>query len=302
MANLSEPTGIQVSQSKPRKDKTASLLPVRPRPFVGETICSWIIRLASANGLSLGAFANVVLGLRSAEILGIIDAVERPSVIAILESCTSISARTLRECSFYDMQWNIPGVVLEKSGLFFGEMSFRPKRNRYAGLMASGRYRACLACWREDEVPYIRKNWRLSFSTICPIHKVVLSPFCKQCGTSFSASFITFRPRSQKLIENLSVCIKCGTDTGTQFSYTIDDYIEATSTTDISVAMSQTSFDNHLLVQEVLERCFLQGWFSPSDATKLLEMPDCRLAPWNSRQYASLYPRIETEIDRKSVV
>jgi len=60
--------------------------------------------------------------------------------------------------------------------------------------------------------------------------------------------------------------------------------------------MSQTSFDNHLLVQEVLERCFLQGWFSPSDATKLLEMPDCRLAPWNSRQYASLYPRIETEI------
>ena len=90
MADLGEQTQIQFSQNNPHKDKTASSLPVRPRPFVGETICSWITRLASANGLSLGVFANVVLGLRSAEKLGIIDAVERPGVIATLESFTGI--------------------------------------------------------------------------------------------------------------------------------------------------------------------------------------------------------------------
>lgn len=94
MADLGEQTQIQFSQNNPHK--TASSLPARPRPFVGETICSWIIRLASANGLSLGVFANVVLGFRSAEKLGIIDAVERPGVIATLESFTGISADASR--------------------------------------------------------------------------------------------------------------------------------------------------------------------------------------------------------------
>ena len=35
---------------------------------------------------------------------------------------------------------------------------------------------------------------------------------------------------------------------------------------------------------------------SPVDAAELSEIADCRLAPWDFRQRASLYPHIETEI------
>lgn len=44
--------------------------------------------------------------------------------------------------------------------------------------------RFCPLCLKEDEHPYFRKKWRLSFSTACIKHKCFLVDRCAGCGTS----------------------------------------------------------------------------------------------------------------------
>jgi len=43
-------------------------------------------------------------------------------------------------------------------------------------------YRYCPCCFKEDPIPYIRKNWRLAFSYICQIHHCFLEERCPACN------------------------------------------------------------------------------------------------------------------------
>ncbi|OFA05659.1 TniQ family protein [Duganella sp. HH101] len=293
----SERKRIEYLQNYPLGGQPFSSLPVRPRPFVDETISSWLVRLIVANGLTPAAFATEVLNLPTLRVLGIIDSVEKPGVIGTLEGLTGISAADLRECSFYDVSWDIPGIVSQDGSLLFGEMRFHPIQNHDPGLRVSGAFRACRECWREDSVPYIRKSWRQSFTTVCPKHKLVLSPCCKQCGKRFNASFATILSRTKYFMESLCICRNCGADVRHQSLYSVEDYVSPNpewTTERLREAIDHADLDNHVVLEALFERCFLQGWFSLDDATKLSEIIGSRFAAWDIRLHTNLYPDIET--------
>jgi TniQ len=65
--------------------------------------------------------------------------------------------------------------------------------------------RFCPVCLKEDEIPFFRKTWRLTFSTACVKHRCFLMDRCQQCGFSVSL-FRRFRDQP------FGHCYKCGAE------------------------------------------------------------------------------------------
>lgn len=80
------------------------------------------------------------------------------------------------------------------------------RQRRLAGLMC------CTQCLREDETPYFRKSWRLSWVTACTRHKCMLVDRCA-CGATLQPHRVDMRHR-RLLTEgaSLAACWSCGSD------------------------------------------------------------------------------------------
>lgn len=137
-----------------------------PRPFADETISSWLLRVAAANGATLedlithlrrlhrGAFAGVDLfdyGLPEREVL------------VLAETCR-VARATIRQL---DLRVRLPHLHPELVARFSGPDDRRCRRHR-------ARYSYCPLCLQRDFVPYTRWQWCLVAVTHCPLHGVPL--------------------------------------------------------------------------------------------------------------------------------
>ncbi|MEM5777935.1 MAG: TniQ family protein [Candidatus Aenigmatarchaeota archaeon] len=72
------------------------------------------------------------------------------------------------------------------------------------GSLCKGRgYKFCPLCIRENNIPYLKKIWRVSFYTVCTKHNVLLLDKCPQCGESIN-------PFKLSKDEILFACYRCG--------------------------------------------------------------------------------------------
>jgi hypothetical protein len=62
----------------------------------------------------------------------------------------------------------------------------------------------CPRCLQTDEQPYFRKTWRLTASTLCTKHLIVLSDQCGSCGAPINCHRLTWFHRSA------AYCFRCG--------------------------------------------------------------------------------------------
>lgn len=74
-------------------------------------------------------------------------------------------------------------------------------------------YRYCEQCLQEDEIPYIRKAWRLACNYVCTEHGTLLREQCPACGLRIDLSvegeyFSKIRPAAMVL----RFCQHCGAD------------------------------------------------------------------------------------------
>jgi len=70
---------------------------------------------------------------------------------------------------------------------------------------ASGkRLRFCGVCLKEDAIAYYRREWRLSFVTVCARHGALLLNKCGGCGRIVDVE------RVPPDAESLAVCFACG--------------------------------------------------------------------------------------------
>lgn len=69
----------------------------------------------------------------------------------------------------------------------------------------------CPYCLQEDVIPFFRKAWRVSFHTICPIHRCMLIDRCPSCSIGIAFHRVE---TGVQIIENLnwslSACHHCG--------------------------------------------------------------------------------------------
>lgn len=105
--------------------------------------------------------------------------------------------------------------------------------------------RYCPECLRTDEIPYIRKAWRLSYYYVCTDHRQVLREVCPRCGKRISLSGTgqyIWGQGSRGL--TLRECQHCGEDLCQVRPIEASDYI-------VNI-LAGTQFRIHMLMNDAL--------------------------------------------------
>lgn len=187
--------------------------PGHPSPLPDETFSSWFRRLACSNGVSApGLYRAVLPGsyLHSRDL----DRFACDELIAGLGRNTAVPEEemtfaTLRRWTGYlfeeddgksKLLW-LPPAGWEDSKKSFGQQ-------------------VCPKCLAEDEVPYLRMEWRLAFVTACPRDSTLLIDRCPACAEPIQ---ILKNPSPTDLGVS---CWKCGRDYSRAIAPPSDKYID----------------------------------------------------------------------------
>lgn len=156
-------------------DRTEGLWPVRVGLFPDESFVSWFTRVAWAHGLSTAELYRTAI---PGERLGgkDLDRHLGQDLAANLERHTGVSAPQIRQAGF--QRWCGTVYPVDDGA---ASIPWLPVAGRVYHRSAFGQ-QICPACLRDDEEPYLRADWRLSFVTCCPRHARLLLDRCLSCG------------------------------------------------------------------------------------------------------------------------
>ncbi|QJE72350.1 TniQ family protein [Aerophototrophica crusticola] len=150
--------------------------PGRPELIAGESLTSWFVRVAAANGhrprdlyrCCLPAGGNSVPDL---------DRHAEPGLIHALSDGAGVEAEAIRAASFQ----GLAGRVFEQDPDGRVILPWLPPAGRQAGKRCFGQ-QVCPQCLSTDPVPHLRLSWRLAFVTTCATHGALLVDRCGDCG------------------------------------------------------------------------------------------------------------------------
>ncbi|GEM_PF-3898222 len=157
-----------------RDNETAAhqqfLWPYRTRPYEGETLSSWLSRLAAGNGLR---FTDVL------QYLGIslwecdIDCLPATEWLTRLSATTGTTTSEVWKTTLSSLERRV--LKRNRAGDLEGVLPLRagPHKRRLFG------FQICPECVLETD--YYRIIWRLSFVTMCSRHDILLIDRCCWC-------------------------------------------------------------------------------------------------------------------------
>lgn len=171
---------------------------VHPKPQKNELLSSWLVRVALAHQTMPWSFMNMhfpeyqnIIFSRDVDIWtpdSFIDKLAWKSGF----TTENIFTMTLRSYDGYLLE----RVRLNGPNFFISPIIPRKRRNLGYG------QKYCPLCLQED-FAYFRKEWRLSFYTVCLEHKIHLLDRCQNCGLPVTA--YKFK-REQGFVQ----CYSCG--------------------------------------------------------------------------------------------
>lgn len=155
---------------------------VHPKPQNNELLSSWLIRIALAHQTMPWSFMNMhfpeyknIVFSRDVDIWAPDHFIDKLAWKSGLSS-EDIFTMTLRSYEGYLLEW----VRLNGPNFFILPIIPRKRRNLGYG------QKYCPLCLQEDPA-YFRKEWRLSFYTVCLEHKIHLLDRCQNCGLPVTA-------------------------------------------------------------------------------------------------------------------
>jgi len=190
------------------------LWPFRPLPLEGESLFSWFTRVAHENYLTTVQLQRCLLE-GSIPAPRDLDRFACDELINNLSCHTGVAVEHIR--SMYYGRWK--GRMQEKDdgrGILPWLLPILKGENRSP---LGQPY--CPHCLAEDEVPYMRLNWRLSFAPICPRHKVFLERNCPHCTAP-----VVIHDLAPEV--KLDRCIECGKHLGGKRPHTSEEWITLT--------------------------------------------------------------------------
>lgn len=134
---------------------SGELWPAHPKPLPDELLSSWIVRIASANGLKLQTFCDRVFGKEHQLWNRDIDRHAPPWLLASLARHTGTPIKHVRDATLEvyrgrlyrrkhdagQLRWILPAGVYHRTRRHFG-------------------VQFCPQCLAEDHEPYFRTRWR----------------------------------------------------------------------------------------------------------------------------------------------
>ncbi len=159
------------------KGLTESLWPIRYKPFPDELLTSWLVRLAWGHGLKVQTFCNQVFGGRRQVWNRDVDRLAPDWLVGELAARTGTSwqiayGTTLR--AYHGQLY----ATFKASGPLTWIQTLKVYHRQRQGFGLQ----FCPVCLAEDDKPYYRKAWRVTFNTMCSRHRVMLCDRCPQCG------------------------------------------------------------------------------------------------------------------------
>jgi len=160
-----------------------------PEPFESEIFSSWFARCAYAHKTHPITFWNLHFPKNKFiySITTNIDATVSDEILQVLSIKTSFSFLKLRN------------MTMKSYDGYLQEEIIRNGNNKFLT-----NYRFCPKCFKEDKIPYFKKEHRVIFSTFCEKHKCYLLDKCQECRTPISL----FKMFNNELVYEF--CFKCG--------------------------------------------------------------------------------------------
>ena len=172
-------------------------MPVYLLPASGEALSSWLLRLCARMGVPPAILARNSFGIDTrAEAWWW----RRPTAAQLerISERTGIAADTLAELTFKG--W--AGARNDEIDERFAPHRFN-RNNIYPGGVRP--VAVCPACLAEDETPYIRKEWMIGWTSMCPRHRVVLATQCQTCDAKLRLPGL-----ASSVIPRIGFCHHCG--------------------------------------------------------------------------------------------
>jgi hypothetical protein len=173
--------------------------PGRPQLQLDESFASWLARAAAANGLRPGELYRIVQPGEDRNPRDL-DRYADDHLVDRLAESTGADKRRLKLATF--RRWT--GKLFDND-YSAQKLAWLPPAGRVGGKRCHGQ-QFCPECLASDAAPYLRLTWRLSFITVCPIHKRLLLDRCPHCGEPFNV----LRQDSRGPMS----CWSCGVDLG----------------------------------------------------------------------------------------
>lgn len=166
------------------------IFPFAPRPFLRESIASWVIRLCSSHDYTFARLKNLVnVKVKKSDWD---DGMNRPDMLRLLQSSGL-------ECEDFFGQM-VNAVILRQHGV-----NLHPR-----DVDGYPYYAFCPLCFAEDEVPYLRWHWRYANYKECRLHRRKLFTKCQHCGARLETSRPILRDLPNEVfISNFGYCKIC---------------------------------------------------------------------------------------------
>lgn len=191
---------------------TAPLWPIRYKPLPDELLSSWLVRLAHGHGLKVQTFCNLIFGNRHQVWNRDVDRLAPPWLVDTLARYTGTPLNVA-----YGTTLKVFDGVLFRNPRPSGHLNWVQSLKIYHRVREGYGQQYCPTCLASDEVPYFRKMWRLSLSTVCLRHRCMLQDRCHACGEAVSFFRIDFGTAAEHSVsDTISVarCHGCKTDLG----------------------------------------------------------------------------------------
>ena len=174
---------------------------IRVKVLEDELLSSWLTRTAIKNLSDPITFANIHFpNYKNTLYSRDIDVFANEDLIKIIAEKSNKSPEKIKSLTLQNYESHLSEHIYRNTrNVLIQPLVNRGRQHRKGG------QRFCPLCLKEDNMPYMRKKWRLSFSTACTKHKIFLVERCPWCNTP-----VTQYKRKGKNI--FPICYRCGHD------------------------------------------------------------------------------------------
>ncbi|MCL9677219.1 TniQ family protein [Acinetobacter sp. ACZLY 512] len=183
------------------------LLPIHPLPFPDELLSSWLVRLAHGNHFKVHTFCRLFIGEKRQIWNRDIDTYAPEWLINAMCRMTGLEKDIVEQTTLSSFENVILDCIYTHTVTpWILPLGIYHRNRTLHGLQY------CPLCLKSDKSPYFRKQWRLSFYTVCDVHQVLMLDQCLNCFSPiiFHRNDIGFNKES--FYRNMHVCHVCGND------------------------------------------------------------------------------------------
>ncbi len=176
MRSRNATTDVAKQQGKTRRH-TKGQWPYRPKPRPDELLSSYLIRIAQGLCLKPTTFMNKMWGTQVTLISKDLDEFAPDYIIDRIAEGVDVP----REAVLGTTLASFEGWLTETYAIGSHKTWILPVRPFAYSRQRSG-LQYCPMCLATDRKPYLRRAWRLAYSTCCTRHGVALRDRCAHCG------------------------------------------------------------------------------------------------------------------------